>query len=167
MALLLGLFGCEEPADDAQEYLFEHEYVNWAWGYNHWGWHINARGEVHAYTYAPGDTFWDPASWSRPTLAELTEKYGHARERVLTVDADTLRAKRRLIDAAAAGSYSDSLNILADAGTSAYICYRYDADEERYQRIVLTQWGDWQYENTSPSARELVSWLKTLFDKIE
>ncbi|UCH63285.1 MAG: hypothetical protein JSU77_02190 [Fidelibacterota bacterium] len=160
----LGVPGCAltEPEEEEieQEVLFEFQYINHAWGYQHSGSYIDGEGKVTSYQYTASDTHWAPADLNHPTEEELQDKYSHSPQEVKVIDPDTLIAKYGLIEEAAAGTYSDSLSLGADMGAYAYICYVYQPDTDRYDAVVLRLWGDWCYENLSPAAGKLAQWLE-------
>ena len=79
VALACSLFDQDSKPEIDQNILFESEYVNWAWGYQHSGGYIDKNGDVFSYNYAPSDGQWRPEDWEHPTETELLEKYSHSK----------------------------------------------------------------------------------------
>jgi hypothetical protein len=84
---------------DAQDYLFEVEYVNYAWGFAWQGFHVDRNGDVWSYRLSSPWAHAGEAPFSR---SELREKYDVQPEKVATVDIDRLRTMVAAIPAAAA-----------------------------------------------------------------
>ncbi|MFC1618797.1 hypothetical protein ACFL45_02525 [Candidatus Neomarinimicrobiota bacterium] len=158
------LFNPDQEKKDRieQEFLFEFNYTG-ARGYENEGFYIDYEGQVIFYRYDAGrDAPWEPEDFLHPTTEELLEKYNHFPQQVRVIDPDTLYAQYLLIHEAAAGTYSERVNTGADIGSYAYICYVYHVNRDQYDAIYLDEWGDSSYENLSPAADSLVSWLETI-----
>lgn len=163
--LFAGLAGCTLSSTDEgdtpidQEFLFEVEYVNFAWGLTWKGFYVDHDGDVWTYEL---DAPWPHADASSYTAQELLEKYEAGRVKVAHVDGDRLRRMFDLVDDAARGTLTDPVNRCADAGEVSFRAWSSDTATERYRPVLLRQEGDWARENTSAAARELYSWLKSL-----
>lgn len=151
-----------EDKTDTQDYFFEVEHVNHAWGYQHNGFYINKTGDVYCYNYTEQDEPWNPESRDHFSAEELKDKYSHSNSLCDKIDWITLKQKRRMISLALEGNYSDTTSEGADMGTLAYICYRYNSDSNLYTPIILEVNGDYAFKNESEAAENLVSWLGTL-----
>jgi hypothetical protein len=145
-----------------QKFLCERSYTNFAWGFQHRGIYVDGRGTVYSYAYQRGEKPWSRGRDAMLTEQALEEKYRHSRKVVGAVDPRELQEKVRLIGVASQGEYSERVQRGADQGGTASLCYLYDAVTDRYRPVELKVEGDWNSENLSPSAKELVRWLETL-----
>ena len=166
LALLFSQKGCEEMSLRGenvplnQQYFFLYEYINYAWGYQHHGWIIDSAGIVRYYDVP--DKWILPSTDAAIELAGI-ENYATRSDSVLTtVDRSELIDMVGLIHEAARGTYSDSVNVMADAGSWSYYALEYHEDKDTYERILLRIEGDWQVENLSDAADELYQWMKEI-----
>jgi hypothetical protein len=110
LALSLAVPALTRPAAGiAQRFLCERSYLNFAWGYQHFGIYVDRDGDVYRFRIGPGGYRKHP---SGPTLTEkeLDDKYGDKRTRVRTLSADEVRAMLALIPAAAKGQFSTKVS---------------------------------------------------------
>lgn len=166
--VLLLIAGCElTSSDDAlseqQRFLFQVEYVNYAWGAAWNGLYVDHVGRIYTYDLA-GET-WTPQQEASFTTEELLEKYNHNKERIDTLDPAVLAQQRALIPAAGIGTLTEPTPRCADFGILTFSAFTYDARTDRYTPVLLRQEGDMARTNTSNSAALLVAWLKTLDDE--
>lgn len=148
-----------EDSADTQTYLFEVEHINQAWGYEHNGFYIDKTGDVFCYNYTDQDEPWNPAARDHFSAAELKNKYSHSKSLCDKVDFITLKEKRLMIPLAMEGNYSDTTSEGADMGTIAFICYKYNSNDNLYTPIILEVYGDYAFKNESAAANNLVKWL--------
>jgi hypothetical protein len=165
--VLLLIAGCEltssdDALSDQQMFLFQVEYVNYAWGAAWNGLYVDHVGRI--YTYDLSGESWTPQSETSFTTEELLAKYTHNKERIDTLDPADLAEQRALIPAAGAGILTEPTPRCADFGTLTFSAFTYDARTDRYTPVLLQQEGDMARTNTSNSAALLVTWLKTLDD---
>jgi len=144
---------------DDQEFLFEVEYVNYAWGFVWKGFHVDRDGGVR--TYQLGTT-WPHAGDASFSPEALTEKYDEQRERISTVALDELRERVASIPDAAAGPLADPVQRCADAGTVTFTAWTFDSGTKRYAPVLLRMNGDVARENHSSAANALYGWLAAL-----
>ena len=162
---ILTCFGCSinelNEKVDAQNYLFEAEYLNGAWGYQHHGFYIDNTGSVYKYkfNFDERSVECDPFFCSQNVL---TEKYAHNREFCGSVDLGVLETKKRLIKFTLNSQYSDTLNLGADMGQLSYFAYSWDEDEEKYLRILLKTMGDVTYKMEGAAVDSIINWMDTL-----
>ena len=109
-----------------------------------------------------------PEKWMLPDTDAAIEISGiehymvNADSVIAVVDRSILAEKVKLIKAAARGTLGEPENVMADAGTWSYYALQYDPDQDAYARILLKQEGDWEIDNFSSAAEELVEWLQSL-----
>ncbi len=168
LLLLVGcelfLEGPEGPAlQTGQVYLFEVEYVSFAWGAVWEGLYVDARGRV--YRYARDGEPWRPSRDDAYTRAELAEKYRSGRTLLRTLPSDEVVARVALIEPASRGDLSEPASLCRDAGVLTFRAFRYDGSTGRYLPVLLRAEGDWAQENRSPDARALVQWMSGFDDR--
>jgi hypothetical protein len=165
--LCLGVAGagltCEEDGggleQNDQQFVFQVEYVNFAWGLQWTGIVVDRNGVIHAYDHSQGP--WEPANADAYTLEELEEKYATDLGVVGTVDSATLDLQfRRAHDVG--DSFREPNVVCADAGGVGYTFFRYDPVDKRYVPVILRQEGDLPRENTDADAKRVAAWLRNL-----
>jgi hypothetical protein len=142
-----------------QRFFFEMTHSNYAWVKRLHGAYIDRQGNV--YTYDHSHAVWEPADPSSYTEEELLQKFESKKEQIGTVDAATLQHMAALIDDAAKGRLSESVNACNDAGITVYLAYQFDRDTGKYLPVLLYQAGDWAQKNQSQEAEILYEWLFT------
>ena len=159
------------PIDlNSQQYYFEIEYVNHAWGYMHYGYSIESSGNVYKYTITTGEYTeysWTPDLEGDYTFVELTEKFSRSRAFIANINETELKEYIDFIEAASRGRYSDPSRKMFDAGALKFKCYTYDRETDVYHEILLHQELDTFIINTSPEAIAITMWLKMLKEQAE
>jgi hypothetical protein len=144
-----------EKVPAGQIVLLEHEYSNYAWGYQHHGIVVTGEGNVLRYEWARGDRPWTLSEGPTMTGAELIEKYDHNQTHLGVVGADTLELVAGLLAAAERGELSEKESRGADMGQTTRTAYRFDAGTQLYTPILLRTDGDWTWHNKAPEAARL------------
>jgi hypothetical protein len=154
-----------ESIDDIEQtYLFEVEYVNFAWGLAWRGLVIDREGNINAYDH--GHEVWDLAANDSFTGAELEDKYGHGARYVGRIDESTIVQQYSKI-AAVSEQLSAPQYPCADAGAFTYRAFQYIPTTSRYRPVLMRQEGDVVLENASGAAEELAGWLRNLVGALE
>lgn len=154
-----------------QKFLFEFEYINGAWGWNHYGFYIDNEGNVYKFESpldVPVDQHWIPSSTGFYSEEDLLRKYEMQKEFIMRIEMDDLAVRRDRIGYASKGELTDREHVMCDAGVTRYRCYVYYDDitgPEKYEEILLHEEGDTYVENLSPDAKYLYTWLKSLYDQ--
>lgn len=154
----LNEIGTEETASNqVSSLIFQSEYTNYAWGYNHNGWMMDGTGKVKSFVKT--------APWVFPdSLGYLSEK--DMQKNFSVCDATltqvpsaefTLYAGKALT--CVTGTLTKPKNTMADAGERINCFYIYEADKKRYKRIILSMTGDWSQENLAVNAKEVSDWM--------
>jgi len=150
--------------DIEQEYLFEVERVNYAWGFDWVGLVIDREGNVYAFDHSHEP--WEPASNDSYSGAELLDKYEHGMRLAGNIDQRTLvRQFNRISDVG--DSFQEPLISCADAGQLTYRAFRYAAETELYVPLVLREEGDRPRQNTSNAGEDLSDWLRNLIPTLD
>lgn len=154
---------CRTPLLPSQNYLFEVEYINHAWGYQHSGIVIEQNGEMFRYSWGTSSPYWTPTPNELYSLIELETKFNHNRQLIRILPKDTIAAMVGLNSTATVGSYSDTVAVGADAGAVLFSIYQFDSSTQRYQRIPLRLTGDYTFERKSDAATVIANWLEKLY----
>ncbi|PSK83156.1 hypothetical protein [Prolixibacter denitrificans] len=168
--IVLLLTGCDHvPSDNPryalrQKVLFQFEYVNYAWGFQHRGWLINSSGELHCYNLPDNWNF--PDSTGTISATDMEQNLQNTDSICYQINPEVLKAKFLLLPLAAKGPLSDPVSEMADAGSAVYAGYILDQSTNRYERILLQQLGDIRIENRSQQAHELYEWLQSVNQEI-
>ena len=150
--------------DIEQQYLFEVEHVNMAWGLFWAGLVVERDGSVYAFDHS--HAAWNGASNTFFSEEELQEKYSHGRRLVGHVDDGTLvRQFERIRDVG--NDFEESILLCADAGVLAYRAWRYDPADGAYIPRALREEGDTARRNTSAAAEALAEWLRELIPTLD
>lgn len=143
----------------AQAVIFDVGYMNWAWGYQAEAYYVDNRGNVWRMK--------SPSKWSDeyrnavegkqdPILYDadsLEQSYVENRDSlVCRIDTTDLRDMVDLIEALGRGNYSPRTNTGCDMGGQRCGCLRYDASADKYEKIILSESGDWSFYNLDPNA---------------
>ena len=166
-AVLLLAFG-NPPTDTVdnieQNYLFEVEYVNHAWGLAWNGLVIDRSGDIYAYDH--GHAIWEPSSDDTYTETELEHKYTHASRYVGRIDQATITQQFSRIGSVGE-HFLNPHQACADAGSITYRAFSYEPSNEVYRPLLLREEGDIPKKNVSNAAEELASWLRSLVLTLE
>ena len=162
---LLLASGCEKDVAEPQfpvnqKVLFQFEYINNAWGYQHAGWLIDSAGSVHCYRKPDNWTFPDSSGFIAGP--DMEANLSAADSICGALDKETLVLKMKQLEQVSIKDLTDPVPMGNDMGIGAYLGYAYDRERNSYRQIVLAKNGDYQVENTSVAARRLVEWMKSV-----
>ncbi|MBI3775734.1 MAG: hypothetical protein HY273_09315 [Gammaproteobacteria bacterium] len=169
LAVLALASGCGHSAakDDFEEigrYVFDVYEENYSWGHTLRGFVIERDGRVRTYDHS--DERWLPTQDRAGRIAEtdLADKFYGSKVR-LTLPADAVRAKAKLLPYAAHGTIT-RFSQARDRGRFGFVGYIYDPDRTSYRAVVVGADGDWLETNSSPEAQELLTWLNEVKEKV-
>lgn len=154
-----------DPEQIQQEVLFQFEFINHAWGYQHRGWLIDSSGNVYCYDSPDNWTHCDNEGFISESA--MSQNIQEANSVCLQIERHLLASRFALIEDASKGEISDPVNEMNDAGTSGFYGFVYYPEERIYQRILLKQIGDFRVENNSEEASILYNWLHQVEDEIK
>jgi hypothetical protein len=169
MILFLALFisGCKKNSgiNEKQAILFQVDYVNYAWGYQHNGIIIDNEGNVLSYK--------NPQNWNFQD-AELSITDSQVRDNMSScvnsgkrVPIDELKKFSGYIRNIASSKVTAPKNVAADAGSLEFICYQYSEQSGIYKGTLIKKEGDFTCENLNFYSKKVSSWLKNIFDNTE
>lgn len=159
------LASCEKD-DNLRPYpgqlvLFQVEYLNHAWGYAHSGIVIDSAGNV-GYFRLP-ENWHTPDSLGYISESEMNDNYRQLNDVPVTVTEDALLKHYGMLPDASQGKLSEPYNRMYDAGVTVYSGFLYFPSIRKYKQVLISQWGDWQIDNYSPEAEEILKWLKIVY----
>lgn len=167
LLLVTTTFGCAKMDSidfSRQKVLFEKEYINFAWGYNHTGWYIDSVGVIYYYN--------KPQNWNTTDstntikLESLNSNLSYCRRLTITIDKSELAIRLAQMTNAAKGKLSNPVMEMADAGINSNYELLYNQETKSYKRILLKQIGDWRIENSSAEAESLWQWMRTIDERV-
>ena len=166
VVLLVFLAGCFQFNDSVTmenstgSLIFQSEYTNYAWGYQHGGWLMDGTGKVKR--------FQKGASWVFPdSLGYLSEadmqKNLSVCDSVLT-QINSAELYKYSVKALSCidGQLTTPKNTMADAGEHVYAFYFYETSSKKYKQVILNTTGDWSQENLASQSKEIVDWMMKL-----
>ncbi len=168
--LILFFTGCNgkaelyEVSETGQKVYFQYEYINHAWGYQHYGWLVDSSGNVHCYDKPEDWILTD--SLRQISGTDLNRNLLSADSVCYTLDEEVLESKIKLIEAASRGKISEPVHEMYDAGVGIYWAFIYNSKDDVYKKILLKQAGDFRIDNSSPEARTLYEWLESVNSSI-
>lgn len=162
IALLLS--GCEKNyfLSESQKIVFQQDYVNYAWGYQHTGFIIDNEGNVLTYN--------NPENWNFPGNDKtLSAEQANGNLSLCTVSGkiipkSELQKYINYIDNISASKVSAPKNVGADMGSLVFYCYRFSESTQTYKAYVIKMEGDLECENLNLYSRRVADWLKGIGD---
>lgn len=158
--------GCKKNyiISEKQDILFQYEYVNYAWGYQHSGFIIDNTGNILTYN--------NPEIWNFPqkdfTLTEnqVAENIASCKQTSEKIPADELQKYKNFINNIASSQVTAEKNVAADAGSSEYICFQYSENTNTYKGSIIKKEGDFTCENLNFHSKKVVAWMKDKYSKL-
>jgi hypothetical protein len=160
--LLLILTGCRKDYDisDKQAILFQFEYVNYAWGYQHFGFIIDNEGNVLKYS--------NPDDWNFPDndliISEslVAQNLSKCIKISNKIPNEELQKYSKYINNIASSKVTALKNVAADAGSYDFICYQFSENTNSYKGYLIKKEGDFTCENLNFYAKRVLSWMKEI-----
>jgi|WetSurMetagenome_2_1015567.scaffolds.fasta_scaffold54956_3 hypothetical protein len=160
--LTLTLTTCKKSyiINDRQFILFQFEYINSAWGYQHYGFFIDNEGNVLTYR--------NPDSWNfrdknlSLTGAQVSENLSKCTKSKIKISQDELQKYSGYIKNISASKVTALKNVGADAGSSEYLCYQFSDDTDIYTSHLIKMEGDFTRENLNFYSKKVVAWMKEI-----
>lgn len=160
MALTVG--GCKKSSDinEKQELLFQFEYLNYAWGFQHSGYIIDNKGNILTYD--------NPEKWNfcdkdlNLTEAQVNENLSMCSHTGKKVSEEELLKYAGYIKNIASSEVTAQKNVAADMGSAEYICYVYSESSGTYKKHIIKMEGDFTCENLNFHSKKVVLWMKDI-----
>jgi hypothetical protein len=164
---VLLILGCKKNIviNEKQAILFQVDYVNYAWGYEHTGFIIDNAGNILTYK--------NPQNWNFPDKdLNLSENQVHSnleycQKTGIKVSSEELKKNAGYIKNISSSKVTAMKNIAADAGSLEYFCYQYIGNSGTYKGTLIKMEGDFTCENLNFFSKKVVAWLKNISQTIE
>lgn len=149
-----------QVANHQQELLFQMDYVNYAWGYQHNGYIIDGEGNVLEYD--------NPQNWNFPdnnfmlTQAQVEENLGMCRKTSMRIPAEELQKYSGFIRNIASSKVTAPKNAGADEGSAEFICYQIMPGGSAYKGYLVKMEGDYTCENLNFYSKKVALWMKDI-----
>lgn len=160
------LTGCQKDyiVSEGQDILFQQEYINYAWSYQHYGYIIDSDGNVFSFN--------KPAIWNYPDKDnKLSEQ--QAKENISNctftgkqIPKTELQKYINYINNISASRISSPRNVGADMGSLIYYCYQYSESSLTYKATKIKMEGDVQCENLNFFSKKVVDWMNEIRTEI-
>jgi hypothetical protein len=164
--LLTTLAGCLRLdniwADDSEtgNLIFQSEYTNYAWGYNHNGWIMDSTGKVNRFQKKAAWVF--PDSLGYVSFSDMQKNMAACDSVLAQVSSKDFALYAEKAFGCANSPMSKASNTMADAGEHIYAFYLYEPGSNRYKRVILDMTGDWSQQNLATKSKEVVDWMKAI-----
>jgi hypothetical protein len=155
-------WGCQKDhiVSEGQDILFQQEYINYAWGYQHNGFIIESNGNVL--------TFKNPDKWNFPDKdKKLTEQQVKENISLCTltgkkITKTELQKYINYIDNISSSKITALKNVGADMGSLVYYCYQFSESNSTYKAAIIKMEGDYECENLNFYSKRVVDWMKDI-----
>jgi hypothetical protein len=156
------LAGCKKNyiVSDKQVILFQMEYINYAWDYQHRGYFIDNEGNILTYD--------NPQEWNFPdngsviSQDKLFENLSKCTISERIIPREELEKFSKHIRNIASSKVSAPKNVGADMGSITYNCYQFDEGSLTYKSFLIKMEGDNTCENLNFFSKKVASWMKEI-----
>lgn len=154
--------GCKKNfvVNSEQEILFQMDYVNYAWGYQHYGFMIDNEGRILVYD--------NPDKWNFTdenyvlTADQVAENISMCRISAERIPEEELKKFASYIENIASSKVTAIRNTGADAGIMQIICFRYSGKSPAYRGYLIKSEGDISAENLNFFSKKVIAWLREI-----
>lgn len=158
--------GCRKNIviNEKQAILFQVDYVNYAWGYQHNGFMVDNEGNVLRYK--------NPQSWNFPdkdfnlSESQVSENLKVCDYSGKRISKDELQKYANYIKNISSSKITALKNVAADAGSLEYICYQFSEKSGNYKGYLIKMEGDFTCENLNFYSKRVSLWLKNINDTL-
>lgn len=162
LLFILSFTGCKKNylISEKQTIIFQYDYINYAWGYQHNGYIIDNEGNILTYNNPEGWNFRDKDMiLTEKQVAENITKCQISGEKIEPAE---LQRFSGFIKNIASSQVTATKNVAADAGTYEYICYQYSGSSSTYKGYIIKTEGDFTRENLNFYSKKVVTWMKDI-----
>lgn len=154
--------GCKRnyAISERQAILFQYDYINYAWGYEHNGFLIDTAGNVLLFN--------NPEVWNFTdndfslSEAQMRENMKSCRNSGRKIQKEELKKYSGYINNIVLSKITALKNVAADAGTSEFICYQFSVNTGMYKGCLIKREGDFTCENLNFFSKKVASWMKEI-----
>lgn len=164
--LVLFITGCKKNyvISGKQAILFQFDYVNYAWGYQHHGFIIDNKGNILTYN--------NPEEWNFPdnnlvlNEIQVAENISKCIQTGKKISKEELQKYTNYIENIASSKVTALKNVAADAGSLEYVCYQFSESTGTYKGYLIKMEGDFTCENLNFYSKKVVAWMRDINDSI-
>ncbi len=145
---------------EKQAILFQYDYVNNAWGDQHYGFIIDNEGNVLTYN--------NPMDWHFPdkefflTEDQVTENLRKCSHSGIKIQKEELKKYSNFISNISSSKVTALKNVGADAGTTEFICFQFSESDGSYKGYLIKMEGDFTCENLNFYSKKVITWMKDI-----
>jgi hypothetical protein len=158
--LVLFITGCKKNyvISGKQAILFQFDYVNYAWGYQHHGFIIDNKGNILTYN--------NPEEWNFPdnnlvlNEIQVAENISKCIQTGKKISKEELQKYTNYIENIASSKVTALKNVAADAGSLEYVCYQFSESTGTYKGYLIKMEGDFTCENLNFYSKKVAAWMR-------
>jgi len=166
LLIVLFITGCKKNnvISEKQAILFQIEYINYAWGYQHNGFFIDSEGNVLTYK--------NPQKWNFPdknlnlSESQVNDNISYCLNSGKKIPREELLKYVNFIKNISSSKVTALKNVAADAGSLEYICYQFSENSGTYKGYLIKMEGDFTCENLNFYSKKVTTWLRNINDTI-
>lgn len=163
---VIAFTGCKKNSviNQKQAILFQVEYINYAWGYQHNGFLIDNAGEIMTYK--------NPEEWNFPDKNfylsddQVKANLAYCINTGRKINPEELRKYAGYIKNIASSKVTAQKNVAADAGSLKFICFQFEEKTSTYKSCLIKMEGDFTCENLNFFSKKVTTWLKDINDSL-
>ena len=167
LSLVLIITGCKKKyiISDKQTILFQYEYINYAWGYQHNGFIIDKEGNVLTYN--------NPEIWNFAdndlsiSESQVAQNIVNSLPSNKKISKEELQKYTNYIKNIASSKVTALKNIAADAGSTEFICYQFSENTGMYKGYIIKMEGDFTCENLNFYSKKVTTWMRSINNSIQ
>lgn len=166
LILAVSLDGCRKNyvVSEGQDILFQQEYINYAWGFQHHGFIIDSDGNV--LTFNKPDKWNFPDKDNRLTKQQVIENISSCTMTGRKISRAELQKYINYIDNISSSKTTAPKVVGTDIGSLIYYCYQFSESSSSYKVTIIKMEGDTQCENLNFYSKKVVDWMRDMFLKI-
>src|SRR5450759_2866256 len=158
--LVLFITGCKKNSviSGKQAILFQFDYVNYAWGYQHHGFIIDNKGNILTYN--------NPEEWNFPdnnlvlNEIQVAENISKCIQTGKKIPKEELQKYTNYIENIASSKVTALKNVAADAGSLEYVCYQFSESTGTYKGYLIKMEGDFTCEDLNFYSKKVAAWMR-------
>ena len=158
--LVLFITGCKKNyvISGKQAILFQFDYVNYAWGYQHHGFIIDNKGNILTYN--------NPEEWNFPdnnlvlNEIQVAENISKCIQTGKKISKEELQKYTNYIENIASSKVTALKNVAADAGSLEYVCYQFSESTGTYKGYLIKMEGDFTCEDLNFYSKKVAAWMR-------
>lgn len=163
LIITISTSGCNKDyiLSQGQKILFQQEYINNAWNYQHHGFIIDSDGNV--LTFDKPDKWNSPDKDNKLTEMQVNENISSCTLTGKKISKTELQKYINYIDNISSSKVTAPKHVGADMGSLVYYCYRFSENSSTYKAAIIKMEGDFECENLNFYSKRVVAWMKDIF----